>query len=676
MNASRTPRLNAALELRTEAGKAARHNVAFFDVTFSVQKSVTLLHTAFEAQEVAARSAGDEETAAAWAAFRRGGRGRDLGGQQRRPGLPGRARRLLPGRAPRRRRRAGYVDAHDWVVASFFQHDSRDHDPQLHIHNGVLNRVQGPDGVWRTLDGRGAVPVAAGRGGGRRSGPCEERLTHALGVLLATRPDGKAREIVGVAQEAMDLISLAAPEGHREGRGAGRGVRGPVRPRPEQRWSATGCRGRPPSPPGAAKSHDGRDPRAAARPGRRAAARRHRRRPGRRRARPRSRPRGARADAAGLVAAGGDRDRRWPTSSAARPRWTRADLTRAINAALPDYLGLPDGADVGRLLDALTDAGARRSPSRWTPPGPGDDAAARRAAAGQRRVGLPGPGRAAVLPPRSTCAANGVLLAAAAARPAPPRCRARPRSGSSTACAESGHRARRRPGRRRARRPHLRRAGRVAWSGRPGTGKSFVVGALAHAWTDPDPARRAEAGRVFGLATSQIATDVLAGEGLTARNITRWLATQDRLAAGPGSGRPQPIGDDEAWRLHAGDLVVVDESAMADTAALAAIHRHVDAAGAKLLLVGDHRQLAAVGAGGGDGLLAQAGARYELAEARRFTARLGTRGVAAAARRRRDRAGRLPPARPAARRRHRRAGRGLRGPRLAGRHPRRAHGRC
>jgi hypothetical protein len=34
-----------------------------------------------------------------------------------------------------------------------------------------------------------------------------ELLTHALGVLVATRPDGKAREVVGVAQEAMDLIS-------------------------------------------------------------------------------------------------------------------------------------------------------------------------------------------------------------------------------------------------------------------------------------------------------------------------------------------------------------------------------------------------------------------------------------------------------------------------------------
>ena len=36
-------------QLRIEAGKRARHNVAFYDATFSVQKSVTLLHTAFEA---------------------------------------------------------------------------------------------------------------------------------------------------------------------------------------------------------------------------------------------------------------------------------------------------------------------------------------------------------------------------------------------------------------------------------------------------------------------------------------------------------------------------------------------------------------------------------------------------------------------------------------------------
>jgi Glucose-6-phosphate dehydrogenase, C-terminal domain len=35
--------------------------------------------------------------------------------------------------------------------------------------------------------------------------------------------------------------------------------------------------------------------------------------------------------------------------------WTRADLTRAVNAALPNYLGIPDEDDVGRLLDQLAD---------------------------------------------------------------------------------------------------------------------------------------------------------------------------------------------------------------------------------------------------------------------------------------------------------------------------------
>src|SRR6185437_7375040 len=71
--------------------------------------------------------------------------------------------------------------------------------------------------------------------------------------------------------------------------------------------------------------------------------------------------------------------------------------------------------------------------------------------------------------------------------------------------------------------------------GPAGTGKSFVIGAIARGWTDP-ALRGAQAGRVFGLATSQIATNVLTAEGLQARNVARWLATQDRLTAGPGSG--------------------------------------------------------------------------------------------------------------------------------------------
>ena len=59
---------------------------------------------------------------------------------------------------------------------------------------------------------------------------------------------------------------------------------------------------------------------------------------------------------------------------------------------------------------------------------------------------------------------------------------------------------------------------------------------------------------------------------------------------------------------------------MTDTADVAAIHARCQAAGAKLLLVGDPRQLAAIGVGGALADLATHGITYQLAEVRRFTA--------------------------------------------------------
>src|SRR5689334_14840925 len=153
-------------ELRTEAGQAARHNVAFFDVTFNVQKSITLLHTAFEAQEVGARQVGDGETAQAWAAFREAVEEAIWAGNN--AGLAYLAEHAGYSRVGHHGGAAGrWVDAHDWVVASFFQHDSRDHDPQLHIHNPVLKPGRGPGrGVADAgLAGDPPVPARLGRGG-------------------------------------------------------------------------------------------------------------------------------------------------------------------------------------------------------------------------------------------------------------------------------------------------------------------------------------------------------------------------------------------------------------------------------------------------------------------------------------------------------------------------------
>jgi conjugative relaxase-like TrwC/TraI family protein len=193
------------MALRLEAGKNARQNVAFFDVSFSVAKSITLLHTAFEAQEVAAHRAGNDEVAAAWGQFRRAVEDAIWAGNN--AGLAYLNAHAGYSRVGKHGGSAGrWIEAPDWVVASFFQHDSREHDPQLHIHNGVLNRVQCADGTWHTIDSRALYRVkpAAAAVAERTT---SERLAHTLGVLVAMRPDGKAREVVGIAQEAMDLIS-------------------------------------------------------------------------------------------------------------------------------------------------------------------------------------------------------------------------------------------------------------------------------------------------------------------------------------------------------------------------------------------------------------------------------------------------------------------------------------
>ena len=116
---------------------------------------------------------------------------------------------------------------------------------------------------------------------------------------------------------------------------------------------------------------------------------------------------------------------------------------------------------------------------------------------------------------------------------------------------------------------------------------------------------------------------------------------------------------------------------MADTAALAADPRATSThAGAKLLLTGDHRQLAAVGAAGGMQLAAETGRAYELTEARRFT-HAWERAASLRLREGDDaRARRLPQARPDHRRRHHRAGRAppRRGPGWPTPSP--ANGRC
>ena len=73
-------------------------------------------------------------------------------------------------------------------------------------------------------------------------------------------------------------------------------------------------------------------------------------------------------------------------------------------------------------------------------------------------------------------------------------------------------------------------------------------------------------------------------------------------------------------RCRARAVLVIDEAGMVPTRALAEIVEHVERAGAKLVLVGDDRQLPEIGAGGTFGALARRLPAIELRENRRQVA--------------------------------------------------------
>jgi conjugative relaxase-like TrwC/TraI family protein len=590
-------------ELRLDAAKRARHNVAFLDATFSVQKSISVLHAAFEAKEVTARTAGDLEAAAAWGQHRAAVEDAIWAGNNAMldylSDKAGYSRIGHHGGAEGR-----FIDAHDWTIASFFQHDSRDHDPHLHIHNTVLNRVQCSDGVWRTLHGRGLYlyrPAAAAVA----ERTTEEYLIRALAVRLAMRPDGKAREVLGIARELIEAVSsrdraigpkLAELATEYEAVN-GRAPRGKALDRLNQH--AADMTRPPKSDSGLTRGEflQQVDREVFAATGA-----------------------GLATVAEDVVALAGEppQGQSWSPSEVLataiavldnkKGGWTEADLTREINNALPDYLGGLDGLQVAILLERLTADGMALVQSLKTPK-PGDDVLtpSQRLADGKSAYDEPG-GQLYASPDHIH---TERVLQASATRRGAPALATTVVEGFLAALAKSGivlgaDQAAAVAG--------VLGSGACVESlvGPAGTGKSFVTGMLAQAWQDPT-LWEGQQRRVVGLATTEVATGVLEGEGLAARNISRWLAIQDRLTAG------HPVGDDQAWQLSAGDLVMVDESSMVDTSALAAVHQHVTAAGAKLLLTGDHRQLAAIGAGGGMELIVDAGASYELTEARRFT---------------------------------------------------------
>jgi conjugative relaxase-like TrwC/TraI family protein len=131
--------------------------------------------------------------------------------------------------------------------------------------------------------------------------------------------------------------------------------------------------------------------------------------------------------------------------------------------------------------------------------------------------------------------------------------------------------------------------------GRAGTGKTFALGIARHAW-------QLDGYRLLAVAPTGIATMGLQGEGFED------VATCDRLLSDLDQGREQ---------LDARTVLVVDEAGMVGSRKLTRLLDHADRAQAKVVLVGDDRQLAAIDAGGGFRALRLRLGASELVENRR-----------------------------------------------------------
>jgi conjugative relaxase-like TrwC/TraI family protein len=181
-----TPERRREIELATRLD--SRKAVAYYDLTFSPAKSVSVYYAALLA-------AGADGDAAKVMQAHNYAVNIALGYAEQhaaytRVGYHGKTRE---GRS------VGRYEAARGLPALTFSHSTnREGEPQIHTHAAVLNRVvTASDGQIRALDGKGFRPIKEALAVAYERA-LEQRLGEELGVRFAWRPDGKAREILGV----------------------------------------------------------------------------------------------------------------------------------------------------------------------------------------------------------------------------------------------------------------------------------------------------------------------------------------------------------------------------------------------------------------------------------------------------------------------------------------------
>ena len=183
-----------------------------------------------------------------------------------------------------------------------------------------------------------------------------------------------------------------------------------------------------------------------------------------------------------------------------------------------------------------------------------------------------------------------------------------------------------------------------AMIGPAGTGKTSLLFALRNCWESIHGE-----GSTVALAPSSAAATVLADAlGSPTENIAKWIHEAVGLGAEERRRRitqaeiaarlAQQVGrrrrrqrltaalaalraEQDRWSFRPNQLVIVDEASMAGTMELATLAREAAAAGAKLLLVGDDAQLGAADTGGAFRLVARDTEAAELTDVWRFSQR-------------------------------------------------------
>ena len=189
-----------------QLGRRLRKNgVAAWDLTFSADKSVSLLW-AFSDAETRRHVLEAFEEATAEAVAYLESVASSTRGAARVPVLDENGNPVLnPDGTPKMRVETWPIATEGYVAAWFTEFTSRADDPQLHTHVVVGNRVKGVDGVWRTIDGRLLYrhQLAAGY---IHEAELRRRLTQRLGVRWQPVRNGMA-DVEGFTRDQIEAFS-------------------------------------------------------------------------------------------------------------------------------------------------------------------------------------------------------------------------------------------------------------------------------------------------------------------------------------------------------------------------------------------------------------------------------------------------------------------------------------